>query len=195
MRGNLTDKKLIIIAAVVLTVAAVLVVLAMKKKRNITDFMKKTFTGHYFSVSELCASKTATARGIDNTPNESVRANLEALIENCLDPIREEYGKPIIVSSGYLCPALNSAVGGVSNSQHMTGKAADLVPASGGSLSDIFRAAVKIGMFDQLIYEQNSKGSKWVHVSYDSKTRRGQILSYKSGKYTDITNNWKSIIV
>lgn len=130
--------------------------------------------------------------GIDNTPPPAVRAKLETLITGCLDPIRRIYGRPIVVSSGYRSPALNAAVGGVANSQHTTGEAADLVPASGGSLAGIFRAAVQWGGYDQLIIER-SGNSKWVHVSYGPRHRR-KILAYNNGRYTDITNNWENYL-
>ena len=146
----------------------------------------------YFTVDELTRSATAKARGIDNTPTPEIRAKLQTLITECLDPIRRIYGKPIIVSSGYRCPALNAAVGGVANSQHTTGEAADLVPASGGSLAGIFRAAVEFGGFDQLIIEK-SGNSKWVHVSYGPRMRHN-ILAYNNGSYTNITNSWDSYI-
>ena len=156
--------------------------------------MKKTTTGSYFTLNELCQSNTAQEKGINNTPDERAKSNIQSLIKECLDPIREIYGKPIIISSGYRSSALNKAVGGASTSQHLTGQAADMVPANGGSLKDIFKAAVSFGKYDQLIYEQNSKGSKWVHVSYDANRNRGQILSYKNGIYTDITKNWNTVI-
>lgn len=80
----------------------------------------------YFTITELTKSATATKQGIDNTPSAEVTANLTALVDKVLDPLREIYGKPIYVSSGYRCPKLNKAVGGVSNSQHLKGEAADL---------------------------------------------------------------------
>ena len=163
-------------------------------RNELFDMGKKLTTGNYFTVEELCYSNTAKAKGINNTPTPAIREKLQALIINCLNPIREKYGKPIRISSGYRCPQLNKEVGGVANSQHVTGEAADLVPTSGGSLNAIFKAAIEVGGYDQLIYEQNSKGSKWVHVSYDVNKHRGQILSYKNGKYTDITNNWQTVV-
>ena len=80
----------------------------------------------YFTIEELCHSDTANARGIDNAPTEEVKENLQALIENVLDPVREWYGKPIYVNSGYRCPELNKAVGGVDNSFHLQGYACDI---------------------------------------------------------------------
>lgn len=141
--------------------------------------------GNYFTISELCASATATDKGIDNTPTEAVKANLTLLINNVLNPIRAAYGKPIRVSSGYRCAKLNAAVGGVANSQHLTGCAADLVPTSGGSLADIFRAAVKCGCYDQLIIEHKNS-THWVHVSYSPSPRR-QMLAYVNGGFVGIT--------
>lgn len=160
--------------------------------QSVTDAIKTTLGMQYFTISELCASTTARQRGIDNTPTAEARANLETLITQCLDPIRRIYGHPIIVTSGYRCPALNAAVGGSSTSQHMSGQAADLVPASGGDLNGIFRAAVSFGDFDQLIIEQSGT-SRWVHVSYGPRHRHA-ILAYRNGTYTNITNSWESYL-
>ena len=67
----------------------------------------------YFTIEELTRSTTARQRGIDNTPSQQVIDNLTALVNNVLDPLRQAWGKPIHVNSGYRCPALNKAVGGV----------------------------------------------------------------------------------
>ena len=75
----------------------------------------------HFKLSEFTNSSTATARGIDNTPNEQQIANLKRICEEILEPLRAFAGQPIIIGSGFRCPALNKAVGGVKNSQHMTG--------------------------------------------------------------------------
>lgn len=161
--------------------------------QQVVDTTHHIMQGQYFTISELTRSAKAQANHIDNTPSAEIRAKLEALIVNCLDPIRRIYGRPIIVSSGYRCKQLNELVGGVANSQHTKGEAADLVPASGGSLAGIVRAAVQFGNFDQLILEQ-AGGSKWVHVSWRSSGNRHRILAYKNGRYTDITNSWESYL-
>ena len=161
--------------------------------QTVVDATHSAMGQSYFTLSELTRSATAQANGIDNTPSPEIRAKLEALITNCLDPIRRIYGKPIIVSSGYRCPELNAMVGGVSSSQHTKGEAADLVPASGGSLAALARAVVQFGNFDQLILEQSGK-SKWIHVSWRSSGNRHKILAYKNGRYTDITNSWESYL-
>lgn len=116
----------------------------------------------HFSLSEFINSVTAKRQGIDNTPSFEVVDNLNRLADY-LDGIREKYGKPIFISSGYRCPLLNQAVGGASNSQHLKGLAADLICADMEKLLSIIR---ETGGFDQLITEHN-KGSKnyWIHVS------------------------------
>lgn len=116
----------------------------------------------YFSLSEFLNSATAKRLGIDNTPTFEVVDNLNKLADY-LDVIREKVGKPILISSGFRSPVLNKAVGGVSNSQHQKGLAADLICADMGSLEKVLR---ETGGFDQLIKEHR-KGSKsfWYHVS------------------------------
>ena len=128
----------------------------------------------YFSIEELCKSDTATARGIDNTPNEEVKANLEALIENVLDPLREAYGRPIYINSGYRCPELNKAVGGVSNSEHLTGCAADIDTNDKEENRKLFELAQELNLpFRQLIDEANLS---WVHISYNANDIKRQVL-------------------
>lgn len=116
----------------------------------------------YFSLSEFLNSATAKRLRIDNTPSFEVVDNLNKLADY-LDVIREKVGKPILISSGFRCPVLNKAVGGVSNSQHLKGLAADLICADMKSLEKVLR---ETGGFDQLIKEHR-KGSKsfWYHVS------------------------------
>jgi len=160
-------------------------------RHTIFDKVKMLTTKNYFTIGELTASNTAKAQKIDNTPTPAVKQNLQKLITNLLNPVRELYGQPITVSSGYRCPELNKAVGGASNSQHQTGQAADLVPANKkGTLEQIFAACVAVGNFDQLIIEQNSKGQRWIHVSYDAAKKRRQIMSFvanRSPQYINIT--------
>jgi uncharacterized protein YcbK (DUF882 family) len=164
---------------------------AIEQYNNLTDDMGKKKS--YFTIEELCASSTAKQKGIDNTPNDYVRNNLQLLINNVLNPARERLGKAITVSSGYRCPALNSAVGGVSTSQHLTGMAADLVAGKGAAedMKRLFEILVGLGNFDQLIWE-HPKNSVWIHVSYNPNGGRAQILDYHAGKYTNINNNWQT---
>ena len=128
----------------------------------------------YFTIEELCHSDTANARGIDNTPTEEVKENLQALIENVLDPLREAYGKPIYVNSGYRCPTLNKAVGGVSTSEHQSGRAADIDTHDYEENKKLFKLIQELNLpFRQLIDESNLS---WVHVSYNPNDIKRQVL-------------------
>lgn len=130
----------------------------------------------YFTLSELTSSPTARRKGIDNTPNGVQRAALTALVTNILDPLREAYGKPIVVTSGFRCPRLNRAVGGVAKSQHMKGEAADIRTLSDRPSDNkkLFDLIIKLGLpFDQCIDEY---GYNWIHVSYTSQGNRRQVL-------------------
>ena len=94
------------------------------------------------------------------------RQNIEALVANVLDPVRDEYGKPIYVNSGYRCEKHNKAVGGVPRSQHMVGQAADISVKSEklkvkSELDELARIIVSQGRFDQLIIYPT-----FLHVSY-----------------------------
>ena len=125
----------------------------------------------YFSIKELTKSETATRLKIDNTPTAEVVDNLTALVDNVLDPLRELYGKPIHISSGYRCPRLNKAVGGVANSQHLTGQAADINQGSHEENRRLFIYLEEYCAFDQLLWEN---GGAWIHVSFrkDGKNRQ-----------------------
>ena len=94
----------------------------------------------------------------------SMRANIVALVDNVLDPAREEFGGPVTVNSGYRCPKHNLAVGGVVNSQHMKGEAADLCCADNKRLAEIIE---KNGKYDQMIkYLQPDGSIRFIHVSW-----------------------------
>ena len=103
----------------------------------------------YFKLSEFINSSTAKRLCIDNTPSFEIVDNLNRLADY-LDGIRAKLGKPILISSGYRCQMLNKAVGGVVNSQHQKGLAADLVCSDMESLEKVLR---ETGGFDQLIKE------------------------------------------
>lgn len=133
----------------------------------------------YFSIEELTRSATAAARKIDNTPTDEVARNLTDLVENILDPLREAYGKPVQVNSGYRSPALNKALKGAATSQHMKGQAADITAGNRKENKILFDLIQNLGLpFDQLIFEKGTRkeGPDWVHVSYDPERNRRQIL-------------------
>ena len=134
----------------------------------------------FFTINELTRSSTALRKKINNSPTEEVKNNLIELVDKILDPVREKWGKPIIVSSGYRCPTLNVAVGGAKNSQHTTGEAADIhtVEDTVAENKKLFEVIKSRGLpFNKLIKEYNYNR---IHVSYSSKHKpRKQILSIK----------------
>ena len=124
---------------------------------------------NYFTIEELTYSQTAVKRGIRNETTPEVEKNLTALVCVVLDPAREKWGKPILVTSGYRCPELNKAVGGVPTSQHLKGEAADIVTGSRRENAELGRLIVKSGCFDQVIFENSNKECTecdWIHVSW-----------------------------
>ena len=128
----------------------------------------------YFTIAELCRSTTADRLGINNRCKAEHVVNLTALVDNVLDPLREWYGKPLTVSSGYRCYDLNKAVNGSTTSQHMTGQAADIDTGDRQQNKLLFEYIRKNLPFNQLIDESNFA---WVHVSYrDDGKNRNQVL-------------------
>lgn len=124
----------------------------------------------YFTFPEFERSETARKHGIDNSIPENLKGNIEALVNNILDPLREAWGKPIIVTSGYRCPALNKAVGGVATSQHQQGQAADITAGSPVDNARLFQLVQTLNLpFDQMIDESNFS---WLHISYSPRHRR-----------------------
>lgn len=133
----------------------------------------------YFTLEELTYSETAARLRIDNTPNKYARQNLVILIEKCLDNIREKWGKPLGVTSGYRCEKLNDVVKGSKTSSHLKGQAADIYPLPNTKENrKILFSFIKNGgfEFDQLIWE-----SGCVHIGYRVGNNRKQVLdlSYK----------------
>ena len=127
----------------------------------------------YFSISELCKSDTAKQYSIDNAPTTMEQIdNMVNLIHNVLQPLRVKIGKAVIVNSGYRCPLLNNRVGGVRNSQHLTGQAAD-IRVNGVPHKTLFEYIKNSDIvYDQLILEKGC-----VHVSYSSKHNRMQAFT------------------
>ena len=118
-------------------------------------------------MEELYASATATAKGINNKPSVQQMINLVYLCAFVLEPLRVAMGEPIKIGSGFRCQALNKAVGGVYNSQHLKGQAADLCIDGDIQKGRKWFNYIKNHLpFDQLIWEHNSKGTYWVHVSF-----------------------------
>ena len=137
----------------------------------------------HFTLHEFINSPTAIRLKIDNTPTGAIISNLLELSQ-MLEKIRTIYGKPIIIGSGYRCPRLNKAVGGVPNSQHQFGQAADIktvsdLPQDNKVLFNICKKMVEDGTIKvgQLIDEYNYN---WIHISTDHlKNKHNQILHIK----------------
>jgi len=135
-----------------------------------------------FSYDELIASSTAKRLGLDNTPSEEEKEKLRQLAEDILQPIRDAWKSPIIVNSAYRSEAVNKAVGGVKNSQHRLGEAADITIGGKERNRKLFnfiyklinQGKIKVG---QLIDEYNYS---WVHISLPRKNKpNNQILHLK----------------
>ena len=136
-----------------------------------------------FTYEELRRSDVAKRRGINNSPRtkeeeKRVIENLKALCMEVLQPLRDFLGKPVVISSGYRCAELNKAVGGVRNSQHMKGEAADIHVENTEHLLKIMHFIMDETDFDQVIWERNRAGTQWVHVSYKREgVNRHQVVS------------------
>lgn len=137
-----------------------------------------------FSLAEMTKSQTALRKGIDNTPTEEETAKLKILCQDVLQPVRDYYGKPVTVNSGFRCLKLNRAIGSKDTSQHRKGEAADIEIAGvpNKELAEWIRDNLE---FDQLIlefYSDDDPAAGWVHVSYTNGGRRNQCLTIgKSG--------------
>lgn len=122
-----------------------------------------------FTLSEFFRSSTAAKNGIKNEPSPDERAtivrNINLLVDNVLDPVRDKFCTPVIITSGYRCPQVNRLVGGANNSQHMSGCAADFHIKGGTYLTmrQVFLNIYDTLEFDQLIYYRSKN---FIHVSY-----------------------------
>lgn len=132
-----------------------------------------------FTLNELVYSVTAEANKIDNRPNVKVVANLKALCENVLQPLRDSLGCPVIVSSGFRCAELNKRIGGASNSGHLTGRCAD-IHVNGMTAKELYNFIKKSGVkYRQCILESNS----WVHIDYKKDDLKCENLIYDGKSY------------
>lgn len=134
--------------------------------------------GKYFTIAEMVRSGDADRHGINNRCNKEQANNLMKLIDNVLDPLREAYGKPIIVTSGFRCVALNNLEKGAKNSHHLRGMAADIKAIEPKDNAKLFYLVQELGLpYTQLIWEKgNNHNPAWVHVSYDENDLRMEIL-------------------
>jgi len=131
------------------------------------------------SLKEATKSNTATRLGIKNEPEQWEINNLRAVAENIFQPVRDHFGVPIGVSSGYRCKELNTAIGGSKYSQHMIGEALDIDADIYGKVTnaEIFNYIKNNLEWDQMIWEfGDDEEPNWVHVSYkEAGTNRKQL--------------------
>lgn len=150
-----------------------------------------------FTLEELIASADAKRLGIKNVPTKTGEAKLGVLAKNILQPIRDAYGKPIVVTSGYRCTKLNSIVGGAKTSDHIYCCAADIRSTSdtvedNKRLWEIVLWLWKNGKLPMLKQCINEYGYDWIHVSFqDGRTsKKGQFLDARrvNGKVQYVTS-------
>ena len=132
----------------------------------------------YFSTEEMTASATALREGIDNRPNKCAFHLLHVLVDQLLDPIREAWGEPIVVSSGYRCKELNALVGGAKNSHHLLGCAADIIAGNKADHRRLFNLIQQMQQqgqirFTQLVWEGYGR---WIHISYVPSDLKCQVI-------------------
>lgn len=131
--------------------------------------MEKIFLSKNFTLEEL----TQTSTGLPNKPSLQQVANLAALVNVILQPLRTWYGKPILINSGYRSPAVNQRIGGAINSQHMArglDAAADIRPERAEDIEQLMMFIVRNLPYDQVILEKHK--SEWIHVSWSGSRQR-----------------------
>ncbi|GHT40852.1 peptidase M15 [Bacteroidia bacterium] len=130
-----------------------------------------------FDLEEFVKSPTASKYGIDNTPSEAIKVNITKVITEVMQPIRDLLGVPLIVNSGYRCPALNVKVKGAATSKHLQGLACDFTLGDRVRNEAAFKKIEAMGLkFDQLIDEYDYT---WIHVGISTTPYRQQILHLK----------------
>ena len=136
-----------------------------------------------FTLEELTRSATAKRNGIDNTPTKEVLERLTKLCEDILQPIRDRYGKPIVVTSGYRCPELNKLVKGSPTSQHQYGEAADIHTVSDTAEDNkkLFKLIEQMILDGDIVVGQliNEYDYNWIHVSLPTARHKNHIFSVK----------------
>lgn len=146
----------------------------------------------HFTKEEFEASWTAKVRGLSNKMGPKELSAAKYLCNTVLEPIRAHYGKPIVLSSGYRNPAVNAAVGSGPTSQHVKGEAADFHVAGlspRAVFDDIRKGKIERLVWDQLIYERDTTGNEWVHISrkpFDNR-RMTLVANFSRSKKTTYT--------
>ena len=143
----------------------------------------------HFSLAEFTKSQTAIRKGIKNEPKEKEIENMRLLCENILEPIRENYGLPFTLNSGFRSLGLNTEIGSSPTSQHVTGQAADFeIPTI--SNKDIAHWIRDNLDYDQLLlefYKEGDPSSGWVHCSYVGFENRKQAKTFDGSTWSSLT--------
>ena len=145
------------------------------------------------TLDEATKSATAIKNGISNKPSGEHLSNLMAIAQNVFQPVRDHFGKPIAITSGYRSQALNDLIGGASGSQHSKGEALDLDADVFGGLENyqLFHYIKDNLAFDQLIWEfGDDENPDWVHVSYKATGNRGEVLMCVKQNGKTIYKKW-----
>src|SRR6056300_1928081 len=139
--------------------------------------MKMKLTDN-FSLEEMTRSATAEKKNIENVPNEEQIECLRQLCVNILQPLRDDFQKPLVVSSGFRSKKLSLAINSKTTSQHCKGQAADFI-IPGVDNKKVFKHIIENLPIDQAIleyYDESDINSGWIHVSW-SPNPRGQALT------------------
>ncbi len=143
----------------------------------------------HFELHEFTDSNTADIRQIPNVPDATAIEHLRILSEKVLEPVRAHFKRPVRISSGFRCPALNVAVGGSRTSQHVEGRAAD-IEVEDVSCVIVFDYIARNLDFDQVINETHD-GHRWVHVSYVSPERNRKMVGVIEVVNGQKTERWQ----
>jgi hypothetical protein len=141
--------------------------------------MKNIRLSSCFNLEDFALSETAIREGLDNTPPADVVEGLRQLAENVLEPVKAQFDTRPQISSGYRCPALNSRIGGVPDSQHITGQAVDF-ELPGQDLLEVACWMRDSLDYDQLLLER-AGGKVWIHCSYVSPSANRREVKWFDG--------------